>query len=328
MQWCSRGGSWGAPWWEAACWRHFHHQPSTELIPRGEASAQYQLALPWTGPIFRKTMSCAGCECPRVLLDLSGRWVRLDTCDKARFEDLCPCCHWDQPGVAAGSPSPVPRHCHLCSGSWAAWGGINQRSLQFLCQKQNQHLRMFKFSFHRDKPKGKEGFGLFNSRVQPRCLVEAYWTMVPGWWPGEADVCFSRWVMWQLRWAALHQGAEVQAVDWPSAPLAAVPCPRAGGVEEGVERWQGQGGHICRWKRVELRERGSTSTRSLVSCPHPAAGGWGQLGDFPEAFGPRSLEVSTSTRMHGKLSTGALSKTSFASAWEWVRHALRGGKRF
>lgn len=132
---------------------------------------------------------------------------------------------------------------------------------------------MFKFSFHRDKPKGKEGFGLFNSRVQPRCLVEAYWTMVPGWWPGEADVCFSRWVMWQLRWAALHQGAEVQAVDWPSAPLAAVPCPRAGGVEEGVERWQGQGGHICRWKRVELRERGSTSTRSLVSCPHPAAGG-------------------------------------------------------
>lgn len=34
----------------------------------------------------------------------------------------------------------------------------------------------------------------------------------------------------------LPLGAEERAVDCPSAPLPAVPCPRAGGIEVGVER--------------------------------------------------------------------------------------------
>ena len=71
-----------------------------------------------------------------------------------------------------------------------------------------------------------EGFGLSNSRAQPRCSVKAWWTMVPGWRPGEADVCFSRWVRWQLRQAVLPHGAEEQAVDCPHRSPCCSPLPR------------------------------------------------------------------------------------------------------
>lgn len=234
------------------------------------------------------------------------------------------------PGPAWGScglTSPVPWRCHLCSSSWAAWGGLNQRLIWFLCWKQNQHLRMFKFSFHRDYLKGKILVWLmaevsWGCRSRPGGSPLAR-TMVPGWQPGEVEVCFSRWVTWQLRQAVLPLGAEERAVDCPSAPLPAVPCPRAGGIEVGVER-------RTRRACLQMETRGAAwmgqhrHCESLASCPHPETGGQGELRDFPKAFGVRSQGVLTSTRTHGKLSTWALSKTSFASAWERECYALRG----